>query len=259
MDIPATRLTDYCRGTRTRSNGSFSAVISLLLVCVPIRLIATEPTLSPAAAVLIAPVHAAFARIRSEQAEQGPPIDVRDRLVRLGRLDQAGRDIMQTIDLSPLAPDQRMAASSAAWREISAQDAADRAALNDLLPKAGWFTIPLYGEAASDAAWSVVQHQTDDAPFMAAMLARMEVPAHRHEIGPHNFALLVDRVAMLQNREQTYGSQFVCVDHHWTLYKLADPADVDARRRDLGLNETEGQVKARIATYAPCFFAKKGP
>ncbi len=35
-----------------------------------------------------------------------------------------------------------------------------------------WFTIPRFGAAASHAAWSIVQHQTNDPAFMAAMLAR---------------------------------------------------------------------------------------
>jgi hypothetical protein len=214
---------------------------------------ATE--LSPAAATLIAPVHAAFERVRMEQSKAGSPKDIRDRLVRLGQLDQAGRDVLQTIDLSGLSPEQRAAASAAAWAEIDAQDAADRAALDALLPRSGWFTISLYGAAASAAAWSVVQHQTDDSQFMAAMLDRMAPAARKHDVNPHDYALLVDRVAMLQGKDQVYGSQFVCVDHHWTLYKLADPANVELRRKSLGLTETESQVKARIATYAPCFFS----
>ncbi len=160
---------------------------------------------------------------------------------------------MQTIDLPSLPPDERLAASAAAWSEINAHDAEDRAALEALVPPTGWFTIPLYGKPASDAAWSIVQHQTGDVAFMAAMLARMEEPAHLHEVDPHDYALLVDRVAMLQDREQVYGSQFVCTDHLWTLCKLERPNEVDERRRALGLDQTEEQVAAQIATCPPCF------
>ncbi len=216
----------------------------------------TTPTLSPQAATLIAPVHAAFARVRAAQARQAPPNTVSDRLVRLGELDQAGRDVMQTIDLSPLPPPEREAASSSAWAEINAQDAVDRAAFEALLPPQGWFTISAYGQRASDAAWSVVQHQTEDPAFMAAMLARMDGPAQQHDVDPHSFALLYDRVAMLEHRPQTDGSQFTCINHRWTLYDLRDPDQVDQRRKAIGLAETEQQVKARIATYAPCFIPK---
>ena len=163
---------------------------------------------------------------------------------------------MQMIDLLPLPPAQRDAASMVAWNEINAQDAADRAALEALLPQRGWFTVSAYGKAASHAAWSVVQHQTEDPAFMAAMLRRMDGPARRHDVDPHGFALLSDRVAMLEHRPQTYGSRFVCSDHRRTLYELGDPRQVDQRRQALDLTETEDQVKARLASYAPCFFPK---
>ena len=212
-----------------------------------------SPALSPQAAMLIAPVHDALARVKARQDSQGSPRTVSERLVQLGELDQAGRDVMQMIDLSPLPPTQREAASASAWSEIDAQDAADRATLEALLPQRGWFTVSAYGQVASEAAWSVVQHQTNDPSFMAAMLTRMEGPARRHDVDPHDFALLYDRVAMLEHRPQTYGSQFVCTDHRWTLYELSDPGQVDQRRKTLGLTETEKQVTARVASYAPCF------
>jgi hypothetical protein len=216
----------------------------------------SAPTLSPQASALIAPVHASFVLVKAGQSKLGPPKSVADRLVRLGEVDQAGRNVMQMIDLTPLPPFEREEASTVAWDEIRAQDVADRKALEALLPSQGWFTISGYGQAASSAAWNVVQHQTNDPAFMAAMLKRMDGPAQRHDVDPLDYALLSDRVAMLDHQAQTYGSQFTCVDHHWTLYTLWDPQHVDDRRKAVGLSETEEQVKARIATYAPCFFAK---
>jgi hypothetical protein len=226
-----------------------------LVVFAPV-LVAASPQLSPRAASLIAPVHQAFVDVRSQQASEGPPKNMSEALVRLGQLDQAGRDKMQLIDLSPLSPEQQVAASKAAWKEINKQDSYDRKALVALLPPRGWFTISRYGKAASEAAWSIVQHQTNDPAFMADMLARMTSAVKERQVDPGNYALLTDRVAMLQNRKQEYGSQFVCVDHHWSLYPLEDPASVDERRMAIGYNVTEAQTEARIASYAPCYFAK---
>ena len=163
---------------------------------------------------------------------------------------------MQVTDLTPLPPAERKAASRDAWADISAHDAGDRAALEALLPGTGWFTISRYGRAASDAAWSVVQHQTADPAFMAAMLDRMEEPAKHHDVDSWDYALLYDRVSMLAHQDQTYGSQFVCRNHRWIRYALRDPAHVDDRRKALGLAQTEEQVMARIASYPPCYFAK---
>lgn len=163
---------------------------------------------------------------------------------------------MQVTDLTPLSPAQRDLASKDAWADINAHDSSDRAALEAILPATGWFTISKYGKAASDAAWSVVQHQTTDPGFMAAMLGRMEEAAERHDVDSYDYALLSDRVAMLQHKDQSFGSQFVCRDHHWIRYSLHDPDHVDDRRKALGLLETEEQIQARIATYPPCYFAK---
>ena len=213
-------------------------------------------TLSADAQALIAPVHEAFERVRSTQDRAGPARDISAELVRLGELDQAGRTVMQMTDLATLPAEQRDQASAQVWREIGAQDTADRAALVRLLPEHGWFTISAYGKPASDAAWSVVQHQTNDPAFMEAMLDRMRPAALAGDVEPSSYTLLVDRVAMLEHRPQLYGSQFVCRDHRWVLYTLQNPEGVDSRRMALHLPETEAQVKARLATYAPCYFPK---
>ena len=213
-------------------------------------------TLSPDAQARIAPVHEALERVRLAHDKEGPARDTSAKLIRLGELDQAGRNVMQMIDLTTLPPEQRDLASTQIWREIDAQDAVDRAALVQMLPRYGWFTISSYGKSASEAAWSVVQHQTDDPAFMSTMLDRMRPAALKGDVDPSNYALLVDRVAMLQHRPQLYGSQFVCEDHHWALYELQNPEGVETRRMALHLPETEAQVKAKIATYAPCYFPK---
>lgn len=238
---------------RMRATVLPAAVWTMLTLGPPGRASAADVSLSPDAALLVAPVHEALVRVRTMQAQAGPPRDAAERLIRLGALDQAGRDRMQMIDLSSLPDNQRQAASDAAWHEIDAQDAADRSALVALLPATGWFTRSRYGPAASDAAWNVVQHQTGDPAFMSAMLARMAGPARSRDVSPRDYALLSDRVAMLRHAPQTYGSQFVCTNHHWTLYALADPDRVEQRRRSLGLGDTEAQVRARIASYPPCF------
>ena len=61
--------------------------------------------------------------------------------------------------------------------------------------------------------------------------------AESGEIAPDNYALLTDRLAVMDNAPQPYGSQFECVDGEQRLQTpLADPeAVVDARRAEVGL------------------------
>ncbi len=229
------------------------AILLLLLVVPPASRAAALP---PDAAQAILPVHLALQRVRDAQAALGPARDVDERLVRLGELDQAGRNVLHAIDLSRLPPDERLPASAAMWRELNAQDKADQLALAALMPARGWFTTDRYGPAASEAAWSVIQHATDNLPLMADALARMTPAARTHHVRPDDYGMLADRVVLLENKPQTYGTQFRCADHRWRLYKLRDPSGVDERRRALGMSETEEAEAARIATYPPCYFAK---
>lgn len=224
------------------------------LGCASVCLAGPVAALTTTAEQAILPVHEGLQRVRDAQARRGPPKDVSERLIRLGELDQAGRELLHTIDLSRLPTEERLPASSAMWQEINAQDADNQAALVALMPQDGWFTSDRYGEQASRAAWSVVQHATDNIPLMQMALARMTPAVQAHLVAPDGYGMLYDRVAMLQDRPQTYGTQFKCVDHHWQLYSLLDPAHVEDRRRALGMIETAASEAARIATYPPCYF-----
>ncbi|MGI4978109.1 MAG: DUF6624 domain-containing protein, partial [Janthinobacterium lividum] len=212
--------------------------------------------LTQAAGQAILPVREALQRVRDAQAVAGPPRDLAERLVRLGALDQAGREVLHGIDLSRLPEDERVPASQAMWREINAQDTEDQAALVALLPAQGWFTSDRVGEAASSAAWGVVQHATENLGLMQEVLARMTPAVEARLVAPDDYAKLFDRVAMLRGEPQTYGTQFKCVDHAWRRYPTLDPEHVEERRRALGMSGTAAEDAARIAAYPPCWFGK---
>ena len=212
--------------------------------------------LTPAAEQAIRPVHEALQRVREAQADAGPPGSLAERLARLGALDQAGRTMLPGIDLSRLPEAERVPASVAMWREIDAQDAEDQAALVALLPAQGWFTSDRVGEAASSAAWSVVQHATGNLELMQTVLERMTPAVGTGLVAADDYAKLLDRVAMLRGEPQTYGTQFKCVDHVWRQYPMLDPEHVEDRRRALGMRETAAGEAVVIAAYPPCWFGK---
>jgi hypothetical protein len=220
-------------------------------------LAATGPAmaLSPEAEQAIDSVRSALQHVRDDQSRRGSAGDENEQLIRLGELDQAGRSVMQVTDLSNLSPEEKTAVSRTVWAEIDAQDAVNEAELVSLIPPRGWFTADRYTPEAASAAWSVVQHAVTNLPLMERALAELGPAARAHSIPADEFGMLSDRVAMLKGRPQTYGSQFKCVDHRWSLYDLEDPAHVDDRRRDLGMTTTEEQVKERIAASPPCVFA----
>ena len=109
--------------------------------------------------------------------------------------------------------------------------------LKDQLSQIVWFTRSDYGEEADNNAFLIVQHATHDPDFMRDVHVRFARLAESGEIAPDNYALLTDRLAVMDNAPQPYGSQFECVDGEQRLQTpLADPeAVVDARRAEVGL------------------------
>ena len=235
---------------------SAGGVGALAVLLVGVSAAGSAAALTPAAEQAILPVHEALQRVRDAQAGAGAPGDLAERLVRLGALDQAGRALLHGIDLSRLAEEERVPASEAMWREIGAQDAQDQAALVALLPAEGWFTSDRVGAEAASAAWSVVQHATENLGLMQAVLERMTPAVGAGLVAADDYGKLFDRVAMLRGEPQTYGTQFKCVDHAWRRYPMLDPEHVEERRRALGMSGTAAEDAAVIATYPPCWFGK---
>jgi len=211
-------------------------------------------TLSKQASDLIAPVHAAFEKAR-EGCEFDRMKDVSAKLGCLGRLDQAGRVALHSFDLTSLPPEQRLDASAAIWAEITAQDLIDQTVLKSLLPAKGWFAKSSYGIESSEAAWSVVQHATEDMPLMRMALERLSTD--RSDVSADDYAKLYDRVQMMDGKKQLYGTQFKCVDHKWALYPVQGPDRVDDRRKALGMSDTQAETEKTIEAFPPCYFKAK--
>ena len=190
--------------------------------------------------MLAGSIHEALARARAEQARL-PATTVRERLERLLVLDQAGRDSFSRLDFATTNADEQRAAQDAA-REIAAQDLADQTQLKSMIPPKGWFTRQLYGKKAVLAAWLVVQHAVNDPDLMRSVLTRLRPLAAHGAFEGSQYAIMYDRIAlMLDHRPQRYGSQVVCRKGAWRADNLEAPAQVDSRRRAVGLKVSEAQ------------------
>jgi len=212
----------------------------------------TPPQLSPQAQALVAPVHAAYAKVEADQAKLRPPKDDRERLERLYDLDQAGRTAIEAIDFAALPETERNAAMAAAWDEINAHDLAAQRALKTMLARDGWITIPKYGRKASTAAFLIVQHAVNDPDLMRSTLATVGPLAAKGEVDGGNYALMYDRVALeFDHKPQRYGSQVICDRGAWKPREVEDPANLDARRKAIGLKRSEAEYLALFAAM-PC-------
>lgn len=194
------------------------------------------PAVSARAQAAVRPVRDAIAAEEAALKALPPPTSDAERLVRLGRLDQAARAALYGLDLSRLDGAERGAALGAAWARVEAVDRRNQAALRALLPDdGGWFTRSAVGDAAAEAAWLVVIHAVGDRRLMREALRRMAPLVGTGEIEADWYAALHDRLAVLEGRPQRYGTQPVCRRGQWTAGEVEDPDGLAARRAELGL------------------------
>lgn len=110
------------------------------------------------------------------------------------------------------------------------------ARVRDIIGRYGWPGRGLVGEDGSEAAWLIVQHAVLDPGWQRQCLPLLERAVTAGEAPAWQLAYLTDRVLMLEGREQVYGTQYLPVaGGKSVVYKLADPEQVDARRRAVGL------------------------
>lgn len=198
------------------------------------------PPLSPRGQGLVKRLKAA---IRTEQARQAAlPAAASDgeRLARMGELEQAAREALYGLDFDSLDMAERRTALDAAWALVEGVDRRNQAALKAMLPAdGGWFGRTRWGEDAARAAWLIVIHAVNDRRLMREAAGRMAPLVADAEVLPAWYASVVDRLAVLEGRPQRFGTQPVCRAGAWVVGEVEDPAGLDARRAELGLQAME--------------------
>lgn len=209
-------------------------------------------TLSPEARALIAPVAEAIAAEQARQAALPPAANDRERLERMGVLDQVGRRALNPIDLTLLPEAERAAANSAMWAPLMAMDERLMAELLTMVPPEGWFLKSAYGEQAASAAFLIVQHS--DLGNWRRFVPVLEPLVAAGEVDGQSYGLMYDRLAQNEGRLQRYGTQVTCKAGKWVIDRenLEDPENADERRRQMGFRWTLAEYEQVFANYPPC-------
>jgi hypothetical protein len=117
-------------------------------------------------------------------------------------------------------------------REI---DRRNTARLKEILDRHGWPGKTLVGTQAAHAAWLLVQHADHDLPFQKRCLALLAEAVTRGEAVAQDLAYLTDRVRVAEKKEQVYGTQLRQEGGTFKPQPIEDEANVDRRRRQVGL------------------------
>lgn len=114
-------------------------------------------------------------------------------------------------------------------------DHRNTARMKALVTQHGWLGKSLVGEDGAHDAWPLVQHADKDLAFQKQCLEKMKQGLGKGEVSPKDVAYLTDRVAVAEQRKQTYGTQFMGMGEEMKPQPIEDEEHVDERRKSVGL------------------------
>ncbi|GGQ78993.1 DUF4135 domain-containing protein [Kitasatospora griseola] len=164
---------------------------------------------------------------------------IRERLLRLGRIDAALRDPWAAggfTDTGLEAKLDRLTGTGVVW-------------LRGVVAEHGWPGRGLVGEEAATAASALLQHCTGDLEFRRECLALIEAAAERGDMPRRDAAYLTDSLRRAEGRPQLYGTKFErAAGGDLRPCPIEDEERVDERRAAVGLGP--------LADYAALLAAK---
>lgn len=115
-----------------------------------------------------------------------------------------------------------------------------------LLETYGWPTYSMVGTLAADAPLLVINHHDDEA-VRKKYLAQIKQSCIDGEGSCMEFAKIQDRILVNENQLQIYGMQFRYNDQRiLEPFPIIDPAYVDQRRSEIGLEPLRVYLKRKI-------------
>lgn len=128
--------------------------------------------------------------------------------------------------------------SKAILARLNIIDSRNTARMKSIIREYGWPGLELVGWDGTEAAFILVQHA--DHSFQKELLPVMQKEYKAGALSGPNYALFLDRVLVGDGRPQVYGSQAKPFEQ-WkegepALYPIADEANVDKRRAEVGLS-----------------------
>jgi len=178
---------------------------------------------------------------------------LRKELLQRVKEDQDGRFAMiEMMKRAKIATtDEAKKANVAEAKRLEAIDRQNTARMKEIVAKHGWPGKSLVGVDGANAAWLLVQHADLDKPFQKRCLELMREAFKRKEVSGTDLAYLTDRVLVGQKEKQLYGTQFNQVDGKWVPAPIQDEANVDKRRKEVGMLSMAEYTKLLEEVYKP--------
>ena len=189
------------------------------------------------------------------RADDATPKDekLRGELVERADEDQKARQQLIDLQARPGGKDAEAAKKEveAAVKNMQEIDARNTAWMKEVVDKHGWPGKSLVGKDGAMRAWLLVQHADQDRAFQKRCLPLLAGAVKKGEASPEHLAYLTDRVKVADKEKQVYGTQFHEVGGKLEPYPIEDEANVDKRRKDVGLQALAEYRKMIEGLYKP--------
>jgi hypothetical protein len=173
------------------------------------------------------------------RADDAQPKDEKLRAELVQRVDEDQKARRQLLDLQARPGGKEAEAArkevEAATKKMQEIDARNTAWLKGVVDKHGWPGKSLVGTDGAQKAWLLVQHADHDRAFQKRCLPLLGGAVKKGEASPEHLAYLTDRVRVADQEKQVYGTQFHEVSGKMEPYPIEDEANVDRRRKEVGL------------------------
>ncbi len=157
---------------------------------------------------------------------------LREELLQMENEDQASREHFSI-------------GNSVQMRSMLSDDKRHIKRLKQIVKDFGWPSKSLVGWKGAHAAWLLVQHADFDLSFQKKCLKLLRKSVREGQASQADLAYLTDRVRMNEGERQIYGTQtrWRNSSNSWVAYPILDSANVDKRRKEVGLGPLSDYLK----------------
>src|SRR5690606_41170238 len=116
--------------------------------------------------------------------------------------------------------------------------------LSEIIDTIGYPTIDKVGKEANEATWLIIQHSIGHPEFMRKCAKLLEIAVREDKADLKSLAYLTDRISVLEEKPQLYGTQFDWDENgNLSPNPFDDLKKVNERRKSIGLNTIEEQTE----------------
>ena len=175
--------------------------------------------------------------------------ELRDELAKRVDADQAARkELINAMGGSNSGVQNLSIKKLAVIGKMTKIDHENREWLKEQIDEHGWPGKSKVGKEGAHNAWLLVQHADSDRKFQERCLKLMKAEP-KGEVAPVDIAYLTDRVLVARGEPQRYGTQCVMENGKAVVRDVEDRENLNARRKELGLEPIEKYLKQIEAVY----------